>query len=139
MWFARRFSLIRIVHLWSCRLFFSRKRKASVALGSETEITMEVENVNPPCAARERLLIAQMEKYLEKSEQIQVEIRELEHFLLGPEEARYQHHVFRRKREEWSRLIASSCCSTHVMAKERVEALKWQMQLSRISKGTEET
>ena len=63
------------------------KKTQSVALGSETEITMEVENVNPPCAARERLLIAQMEKYLEKSEQIQVEIRELEHFLLGPEEA----------------------------------------------------
>ena len=66
---------------------FSKKTRSKCGLESETEITMEVENVNPPWTARERLLIAKMEKYLEESEQIQVEISELEHFLLGPEEA----------------------------------------------------
>ena len=43
--------------------------------------------------------IANMEKYLETRESIQVEISELERFFLGPEDADISIHVFRRKCE----------------------------------------
>ena len=76
----------------------SRKRAASVAMECETETTMEVENVNPPRTARERMLIAEMEQYLEKGESIQVEIGELEHFLLGPEDPGISIRSFAEKR-----------------------------------------
>ena len=65
----------------------SRKREASVVLESETEKAMDADGVNSPWTAREGVLIAKVEQYLEKSESIQVEISELEHFLLGPEDA----------------------------------------------------
>ena len=43
--------------------------------------------------------IANMEKYVEISESIQVEISELEHFFRGPEDADISIHVLRRKCE----------------------------------------
>ena len=49
--------------------------------------TWPVEDANTPWTARERTVIAEMVRYLEKSEQIQVDISELEHFLLGTEDA----------------------------------------------------
>ena len=45
---------------------------------------MEVEDANPPRNTRERTLIIKMESYLQKSEELQVGISELEYFLLGP-------------------------------------------------------
>ena len=43
---------------------------------------MEVKDANPPWTARERTVVAQMERHVEKSERIQVGISGLEHFLL---------------------------------------------------------
>ena len=40
--------------------------------------------LTPRCTARERAVIAKMERYLEKSEKTQVEVSELEHFLFAP-------------------------------------------------------
>ena len=40
-----------------------------------------------PWTARERVDLDKMEKYVETTESIQVEVSELEHFLLGPEDA----------------------------------------------------
>ena len=65
----------------------SRSPEASAVLESETKPVMEVEYTNPPWTARERLLIDKMEQYLEESGSIQVEVTELEHDLLGPEDA----------------------------------------------------
>ena len=48
---------------------------------------MKKENASPPRIARERTVITQMVRFLEKSEQIQLEVRELERFLLGTEDA----------------------------------------------------
>ena len=45
---------------------------------------MELEDFSPPWTARERVVLDKMEKHLEKGESI--EVSELEHFLLGPEE-----------------------------------------------------
>ena len=45
-----------------------------------------VEDTNPPWTARERAVITQM-RCVEKSEQIQVDISEMEHLLLGAEDA----------------------------------------------------
>ena len=47
---------------------------------------MEVEDVDPPWTARERVFIDKMEQYLEKRESIQVEVTELKQ-LLRPEDA----------------------------------------------------
>ena len=47
---------------------------------------MELEDFNPPWTARERVVLEKMEKYFEKSESIKVEVSELEHFLLVPED-----------------------------------------------------
>ena len=48
---------------------------------------MKKEDASPPWIARERTVITQMLRFLEKREQIQLEVRELEHFLLGTEDA----------------------------------------------------
>ena len=82
-----------------------RKREASVALEHEetplqirptwrgptkeppAEEAMEVEDYDPPWTARERVALDNTEKYVEKGESIQVDVGELEHFLLGPEDA----------------------------------------------------
>ena len=47
---------------------------------------MEVDDYNPPWTARERVVLDEMEKHLEQGESIKVEVSELEHFLLGPED-----------------------------------------------------
>ena len=47
----------------------------------------EVEHTNPPWTARERTNFTNMVRYLEHGEQIRVEIIELEHLLLGTEDA----------------------------------------------------
>ena len=69
-----------------CGCGFSRKRKASAVLESETETTMEVD-VNPLWTARKRVITDKMEHCLGKSERIQLEVTELKHYLLGPEDA----------------------------------------------------
>ena len=53
---------------------------------------MEVEDASPPRNARERTFIIKMEGYLQKWEELQVGISELEHFLLGPGDGRYWCH-----------------------------------------------
>ena len=69
-------------------LLLTRKREASVALESETERTIGSRKRKlPPRTARERVLIAKMEQYLEKRDSIHVEISELEHFFPGPEDS----------------------------------------------------
>ena len=51
---------------------------------------MQVVEYNPPWTARERVSEGEMERYLEKkSDSIKVEVIELEHFLLGPENAEF--------------------------------------------------
>ena len=45
---------------------------------------MEVEDVHPPWDARERLVLDNMERHVKRSERIQVDVCELEHFLPGP-------------------------------------------------------
>ena len=106
----------------------SRKRAASVAMECETETTMEVENVNLPRTARERMLIAEMEQCVEMGESIHSGNRGVGAFLAWTRRSWYQHEVFCRKTHGKKEAIATSCCSTHFEAKEQVEALKWQMQ-----------
>ena len=48
---------------------------------------MEVENYSPLWTARERVVLDKMEKYLQRIEHIQVEVSELERFLLDPGDA----------------------------------------------------
>ena len=48
---------------------------------------MEVEDDNPPWTVRERVVLDKMERCLEKTKSIKVEVSELEHFLLGQEDA----------------------------------------------------
>ena len=45
---------------------------------------MEVKDANPPWNARARTLIVNMESDLQKSQEFQVGISELEYFFLGP-------------------------------------------------------
>ena len=47
---------------------------------------MEVED-HSPCTVRERVVLDKVGKYLDTTGSIQVEVSELEHFLLGPEDA----------------------------------------------------
>ena len=54
---------------------------------SELKPTMEVEDVNRPLTARERVLIDKMEQHLEKSESIQMEVTQLEYYFVPPEDA----------------------------------------------------
>ena len=118
--------LVRIVNLLSRRPFLSPENAKQVWLWKvrrnrrrrqKTYITRG--------PARERVLIAKMEQNLEKGESIQVATIELEHFLLGPEDADISNRSFAEKTREGG---AGQCCSTHLEAKEQVEALKWQMQ-----------
>ena len=51
------------------------------------EEAMEVEDYNLPWTARERVVLDKKERYLKKSESIKVAVSELEHFLLGPQDA----------------------------------------------------
>ena len=60
---------------------------------------MEVEDVSPLWVARDRAVTVQMERYLEKSEQIQVDISEVGAFLVWSRRCRYQHQVLGGKRQ----------------------------------------
>ena len=87
------------------------------------EGAIEVHCANPPWTARERVVIAKMEILGEMCE-IQKESSELEHFFAWTRKCKCQHHVFSQKSRGMQKTVASSCCSTHLEAKEQVEVLK---------------
>ena len=68
-----------------------------------------------------------MERYLEKTEQTQVEVSEMEHLLLGPghEDVSITSFAENARDEE---VTAGTCCSRRLEAKEEVEALRWLVQ-----------
>ena len=80
-----------------------------------------MEDYDPPWTAPEKVALDN----LTKSESIKVDVSELEHFLLEPEDSDISITSFAENvRDEG----ASSCCSTHLEAREQVEALKWKQQ-----------
>ena len=72
---------------------------------------MDLEDYNPSGTARERVSEGKMERYLEQSDTIKVEVIELEHFLLGPECADVSINLPQKTRGMKEAMV-SSCCST---------------------------
>ena len=58
---------------------------------------------------------------LKQGDSIKVEVSDLEHLLLGTEDAGSSITSLKEA-------VASSCCSTHLEAKEQAKALRWLMQ-----------
>ena len=84
---------------------------------------MEVKDEDPPWTERERVFIDKMEQNLKKIESILMEVSELEHYLLGPEDADIcTESLAERARNECG--CEQSYCPT---LKEEVEALRWLM------------
>ena len=87
---------------------------------------MEVEDADPPWSARERTLIIKMQSYLQKSQELQVGLRELVCVTCSDLEMKIPVSVPSKKtRGTWKKTrgtwkdSAVSCCSI------RVEAKKW--------------
>ena len=85
-----------------------------MVLECETETTTEVIDANLRWTARERLFVDKMEQDLEKSESIQVEVTDLQHYFLGPEDAGICVEAFAE--------------SVRDEGEGEVEALRWLMQ-----------
>ena len=96
-----------------------------MALKSET---MEVENMNHPWTARERVLIAKMEQYLEKKREYPSGNQRVESISCLDQKMQMSALRLSQKSRGAKEAVASSYCSTRVEAKEQVEALKWLMQ-----------
>ena len=82
---------------------------------------MEVEDYNLPWTARERVVLDTIKKHLGKAEGIKVEVSEFRRYQISAS-------CLSQKIRGMKQAFASSCCSTHLEAKEQVEVLKWLMQ-----------
>ena len=101
----------------------STKGSASTELNE-----LEVEDANLSWIPRQRAVVSQVVRYLEKSEEIRVEISELVQSPLGTEDADISIRSI-AETPGTRKVTADSCCSTRLKAKEKVEALRWLMEL----------